>query len=92
MILANEAETAALGARLARAARPGDVITLSGPLGVGKTALARGLIAVLGHDGDVPSPSFLRLADGRARKSCRLPATLHSAAISAWSRAVEARY
>jgi tRNA threonylcarbamoyladenosine biosynthesis protein TsaE len=58
MILANEAETAALGARLARAARPGDVITLSGPLGVGKTALARGLIAVLGHDGDVPSPSF----------------------------------
>jgi tRNA threonylcarbamoyladenosine biosynthesis protein TsaE len=58
MILANEADTAALGARLARAARPGDVITLSGPLGVGKTALARGLIAALGHDGDVPSPSF----------------------------------
>jgi tRNA threonylcarbamoyladenosine biosynthesis protein TsaE len=58
MILANEADTAAVGARLARLARPGDVITLSGPLGVGKTALARGLIAALGHDGDVPSPSF----------------------------------
>ena len=58
MILANEADTAAVGARLARVARPGDVITLSGPLGVGKTALARGLIAALGHDGDVPSPSF----------------------------------
>ena len=58
MILAGEEETAALGAALARAARPGDVITLSGPLGVGKTALARGFIAALGHDGEVPSPSF----------------------------------
>jgi tRNA threonylcarbamoyladenosine biosynthesis protein TsaE len=36
----------------------GDVITLSGPLGVGKTSIARGLIAALGHQGDVPSPSF----------------------------------
>jgi tRNA threonylcarbamoyladenosine biosynthesis protein TsaE len=34
------------------------VITLSGPLGVGKTALARGFIAALGHEGEVPSPSF----------------------------------
>lgn len=58
MILKNEAETAALGARLSGLARPGDVITLSGPLGVGKTALARGFIAALGHGGDVPSPSF----------------------------------
>jgi len=58
MILASEGETAAAGAALARAARAGDVITLSGPLGVGKTALARGFIAALGHDGEVPSPSF----------------------------------
>jgi len=58
MILADEAATAAVGAQLARRARPGDVITLSGPLGVGKTALARGFIAGLGHDGEVPSPSF----------------------------------
>jgi tRNA threonylcarbamoyladenosine biosynthesis protein TsaE len=34
------------------------VITLSGPLGVGKTALVRGLLAALGHEGEVPSPSF----------------------------------
>ena len=34
------------------------MITLSGPLGVGKTALARGFIAALGHSGEVPSPSF----------------------------------
>jgi tRNA threonylcarbamoyladenosine biosynthesis protein TsaE len=58
MILQDEAATAQLGAALARAVRPGDVVTLSGPLGVGKTAFARGLIAALGHHGDVPSPSF----------------------------------
>jgi tRNA threonylcarbamoyladenosine biosynthesis protein TsaE len=54
----DEAATAAFGAALARAAKAGDVITLSGPLGVGKTAVARGLIAELGHQGEVPSPSF----------------------------------
>ena len=58
MTLEDEDATAAVGARLARLARGGDVITLSGPLGVGKTALARGFIAALGHEGDVPSPSF----------------------------------
>ena len=58
MILKTEGETAATGAALARVARAGDVITLSGPLGVGKTALARGFIASLGHQADVPSPSF----------------------------------
>ena len=47
MILADEAATAGLGRQLAGLARPGDVITLSGPLGVGKTALARGFIAAL---------------------------------------------
>lgn len=58
MILSNERATTALGAKLAAAARAGDVITLSGPLGVGKTALARGFIRAVGHQGDVPSPSF----------------------------------
>jgi tRNA threonylcarbamoyladenosine biosynthesis protein TsaE len=58
MILKSEADTADLGAALARVARQGDVITLSGPLGVGKTALARGFIAALGHETDIPSPTF----------------------------------
>ena len=58
MILKSEEETAAAGAALARVAHPGDVITLSGPLGVGKTALARGFIQSLSHEGAVPSPSF----------------------------------
>ena len=58
MILKNEQAAADFGARLAAVAREGDVIALSGPLGVGKTALARGFIAALGHDTDVPSPTF----------------------------------
>lgn len=58
MILTDEQATEALGARVAAALRPGDVVTLSGPLGVGKTALARGMIEALGHEGEVPSPSF----------------------------------
>ena len=58
MILADEEATAAFGRLLASQLRPGDVVTLSGPLGVGKTALVRGLLAALGHEGEVPSPSF----------------------------------
>ncbi|MFL6737323.1 MAG: tRNA (adenosine(37)-N6)-threonylcarbamoyltransferase complex ATPase subunit type 1 TsaE [Sphingomonas sp.] len=58
MILADEEATARTGGRLAAVARHGDVITLSGPLGAGKTALARGFISALGYEGEVPSPSF----------------------------------
>ncbi|HEX5258634.1 MAG TPA: tRNA (adenosine(37)-N6)-threonylcarbamoyltransferase complex ATPase subunit type 1 TsaE [Sphingomicrobium sp.] len=58
MILENEQATAAIGARLAAVVQPGDVITLSGPLGTGKTTLARGFIGALGCEEDVPSPSF----------------------------------
>ena len=58
MILKDEAATMAMGARLAEIARAGDVIVLTGPLGVGKTALARGFLRALGHEGEVPSPSF----------------------------------
>lgn len=49
---------AALGARIAARLRPGDVIALSGGLGAGKTTLARAIIAALGYEGEVPSPSF----------------------------------
>jgi tRNA threonylcarbamoyladenosine biosynthesis protein TsaE len=48
----------AFGARIAARLRPGDVVALSGGLGAGKTTLARGIIAALGHDGEVPSPTF----------------------------------
>lgn len=58
MILADEQATEELGRRIADVLSAGDVITLSGALGVGKTALARGILAALGHEGEVPSPSF----------------------------------
>ncbi len=58
MILADEAATRAIGATLAPLLKIGDVILLDGPLGAGKTTLVRGLIEALGHDGEVPSPTF----------------------------------
>ncbi len=46
------------GVAIARHLKPGDVVALTGGLGAGKTTLARAIIAALGHDGEVPSPSF----------------------------------
>lgn len=51
--------TEALGVRLAAQARPGDVILLGGPIGAGKSCLARAFIrARLGREEEVPSPTF----------------------------------
>ncbi len=52
--------TEALAARIARALRPGDAVLLSGPLGAGKSALARALLRSLLADPalEVPSPSY----------------------------------
>lgn len=58
MIIASETETEALGHALARALRVGDIVTLSGGLGVGKTTLTRAILQGLGHQGEVPSPTF----------------------------------
>jgi len=46
------------GEAIAVRLRAGDVVALAGGLGAGKTTLARGIIAALGHAGEVPSPSF----------------------------------
>ena len=57
--LADEAATTALGAALAASLGVGEAILLQGPLGMGKSTLARGLIrALTGPDEDVPSPTF----------------------------------
>jgi tRNA threonylcarbamoyladenosine biosynthesis protein TsaE len=51
--------TEALGRRLADLARPGDAILLEGPIGAGKSCLARAFIrARLGREEEVPSPTF----------------------------------
>ncbi len=57
--LADEAETAALAMKLAAAARPNDVLALSGDLGAGKTVFARAFInARTATAEEVPSPTF----------------------------------
>jgi tRNA threonylcarbamoyladenosine biosynthesis protein TsaE len=54
------AETEALGTRLGRVARGGELLGLVGDLGAGKTCLVRGLAAGIGADPDaVHSPTFV---------------------------------
>jgi tRNA threonylcarbamoyladenosine biosynthesis protein TsaE len=70
--LEDETRTAALGAALAAALRPGLVFHLHGDLGAGKTALTRALLHAAGHQGKVKSPTYTLVEpysvqlDGRA--------------------------
>ncbi len=63
--LADLASTHALGAAIAALLVPGDAVLLAGPLGAGKTELARALLrAACGAPGlAVPSPSYTLLQD-----------------------------
>ena len=72
MLLADAAASEEFGALIAAAVRPGDVITLSGPLGAGKTSIARGLLAALGLEEEAPSPTFA-IVQPYARPETRLP-------------------
>ncbi len=58
MLLETAEETERLGAAIAKALRPGDVVALFGDLSAGKTTLTRGLLRGLGFEGDVGSPTF----------------------------------
>jgi tRNA threonylcarbamoyladenosine biosynthesis protein TsaE len=51
-------ETEAVAARLAAVLRPGDVVTVSGELGAGKTTFVRGACRALGVTQPVTSPTF----------------------------------
>lgn len=57
--LDDQAATERLGAAIALALKPGEAVCLSGPLGAGKSTLARALVrALTTPDEDVPSPTF----------------------------------
>lgn len=66
------AAMAAFGVRIAAALRAGDVVALEGGLGAGKTTLARAILAALGHEGEVPSPTFT-IIETYAAPPLRLP-------------------
>lgn len=54
----SEAETAALGREIAGYLASGDTVTLAGPLGSGKTVLARAIVRKFLAREEVPSPTF----------------------------------
>lgn len=74
--LATAADTLALGAQLGSGLRAGDVVVLSGPLGAGKTVLAKGIAAALDVDGPVTSPSYV-LARVHQPRRAGAPAMIH---------------
>jgi tRNA threonylcarbamoyladenosine biosynthesis protein TsaE len=51
-------ETEHAGAELASSLDPGDLVTVSGELGSGKTTFVRGACRALGVDGPITSPTF----------------------------------
>lgn len=64
---ADPAATGALAARLAAAARAGDVIALLGDLGAGKTVFAKAFGRALGVTDTISSPSFVLMAEYEGR-------------------------
>jgi tRNA threonylcarbamoyladenosine biosynthesis protein TsaE len=69
-------DTKALGAELGRQLHAGDVVVLSGPLGAGKTVLAKGIAEAMDVDGPVTSPTFVLARLHRARRPGS-PALVH---------------
>jgi len=69
-------ETFGLGAQLGADLRAGDVVVLSGPLGAGKTVLAKGIAAAMDVEGAVTSPTFV-LARVHPSRREGAPAMVH---------------
>lgn len=74
--LATAEDTIALGATLGAGLKAGDVVVLSGPLGAGKTVMAKGIAQAMDVDGPVVSPTFVLARVHRARQAGR-PAMVH---------------
>ena len=69
-------DTLVLGRSLGGDLRAGDVVVLSGPLGAGKTVLAKGIAAAMDVDGPVTSPTFVLARLHRPRRP-GAPAMVH---------------
>jgi tRNA threonylcarbamoyladenosine biosynthesis protein TsaE len=69
--LPTEADTRAFGRRLGEVLEPGDLVLLAGPLGAGKTVLAKGIADGLGVIGRVSSPTFIIAREHRPAKDGR---------------------
>jgi tRNA threonylcarbamoyladenosine biosynthesis protein TsaE len=69
-------DTLALGARLGADLMAGDVVVLSGPLGAGKTVLAKGIAKAMNVAGAVTSPTFV-LARVHPALRAGAPAMVH---------------
>ena len=74
--LLTAADTLALGARFGSRLAAGDVVVLTGPLGAGKTMLAKGIAQGMDVDGPVTSPSYV-LARVHAARVAGRPAMVH---------------
>ncbi|OBJ40022.1 tRNA (N6-adenosine(37)-N6)-threonylcarbamoyltransferase complex ATPase TsaE [Mycolicibacterium mucogenicum] len=74
--LPTEADTMALGAQFGAELKVGDVVVLTGPLGAGKTMLAKGIAQGMDVDGAVTSPSYV-LARVHPARRAGYPAMVH---------------
>jgi tRNA threonylcarbamoyladenosine biosynthesis protein TsaE len=69
-------DTVALGSRLGGLLSAGDVVVLSGPLGAGKTVLAKGIAQAMDVEGPITSPTFV-LARVHPARNPNAPAMIH---------------
>jgi tRNA threonylcarbamoyladenosine biosynthesis protein TsaE len=70
-------ETRAIGERLGRLLRAGDVLLLHGDLGSGKTTLTQGIARGLGVEDYVQSPTFTLVAEHTGSTPCGTPLRLY---------------
>jgi tRNA threonylcarbamoyladenosine biosynthesis protein TsaE len=77
LVSQSSAETVAIGRRLGRCLRRGDVVVLSGVLGAGKTTLAQGIAEGVGVADYVTSPTFTLVNEYRPAPSARHPPLYH---------------
>ena len=72
-------ETKELGEKIGRQARPGQIYTLTGDLGVGKTVFTQGLARGLGIKEPVSSPHVYHCGRSMKKDDCRCTTSMYTA-------------